>query len=30
MLNPIMSGLRDAGGLAVPDIEATDMEGESG
>ena len=29
MLNPIISGPRDAGGLAVPDIEAADMEGES-
>lgn len=29
MLSPIMSDPRDAGGLAVPDIDAADMEGES-
>jgi hypothetical protein len=29
MLSPIMSEPSDAGGLAVPDIEAAEMEGES-
>lgn len=29
MLSPIKSEPREAGGLAVPDNEAADMEGES-